>query len=70
MIMTLYKTQIAQVARCQQTIPKRNFNVGCLRQIRGQITTLLAKPITMILPLGLREETHSRNGNRLAHFYG
>jgi hypothetical protein len=44
--------------------------VGYLRQIRGQITTSLAKRITAALPRGLLKVMSSGNGNLLVVFYG
>jgi hypothetical protein len=44
--------------------------VGYLRQIRGQITTSLARRITAALPRGILKVMPSGNGNLLVVFYG
>ncbi len=46
----------------QGTAFERSFGVGCLRQIRGRITTSLAKCITVALPHGLLKAMSLGNG--------
>ena len=57
-------------AALQVTCCCRMFDVGCPLQIRAQIITLLAKTILTVLASGLRKPICSKNGRRLAPFFG